>query len=143
VNSYRNILFAVIAIAAAAGFMLGGPSFHTAHITATPASHQTDSTSDTTTSWSHGQDGANANADEHWRKHGGEFSEDHNEHEYENEASNFVHHPPAGSEIKHRANGDTLVYDPDTNTFAVEDRNGEPRTMFKPDRGRAYWDRQH
>jgi len=62
--------------------------------------------------------------------------------EYENEASNFVHHPPTGAEFKHRPNGDTLIYDPATNTFAVEDRRGRPRMMFRPDHGRVYWDRQ-
>ncbi|VTO19500.1 S-type pyocin family protein [Brevundimonas vancanneytii] len=29
-----------------------------------------------------------------------------------------------------------------TNTFAVVDRNGVPRTMFKPDDGPAYWAQQ-
>ena len=38
--------------------------------------------------------------------------------------------------------GDTLFYDPATNTFAVRDSDGEPRTFFRPDNGRAYWDRQ-
>jgi filamentous hemagglutinin len=154
-NSFRNLLFAVVAVAATAGFVLGGPSFQPAHIASPTASDHpgiANSTGDAkhtnpaengASAWSHGRDGADANADEHWRKHGSEFSEDHNAQEYEDEASGFVHHPPPGAEIKHRANGDTLIYDPDTNTFAVEDRNGEPRTMFKPDRGEAYWNKQH
>jgi filamentous hemagglutinin len=92
--------------------------------------------------WSHGAGGTSTNAEEHWEKHGSEFPEDHSASEYESEASNFIHHPPPGAEFKHRPNGDTLIYDPATNTFAVEDSRGRPRTMFKPDRGRAYWDRQ-
>ena len=41
-----------------------------------------------------------------------------------------------------RANGDTLIYQASTNTFAVVARNGTPRTMFKPDDGPAYWAQQ-
>lgn len=96
----------------------------------------------TNIAWGQGADGTSANAEAHWEKHGREFPEDHNAAEYETEASNFVHHPPPGAEFKHRPNGDTQIYDPATNTFAVEDRHGRPRTMFRPDRGRAYWDRQ-
>ena len=28
------------------------------------------------------------------------------------------------------------------NVFAVANKDGAPRTMFKPDEGRAYWDKQ-
>jgi pyocin large subunit-like protein len=175
-TSFRSLLFAVIAVSAVGGFVLGGPSLFSAHTTAaSDDSNIADTASDSNfpahtaattapddsrladtagnagssnnadegaTNWSHGRDGADANADQHWRKHGSEFSEDHTAREYEDEASSFVHHPPPGAEIKHRANGDTLIYDHDSNTFAVENRDGEPRTMFKPDRGKAYWDRQ-
>jgi len=51
----------------------------------------------------------------------------------------FVAHPPAGSETLTRANGDTLIYDPKDNVFAVVTRAGAPRTMFKPDDGATYW----
>ena len=182
-NNFRGLLVAVIALAAVAGFTLGGVSFDApagvsgptatsvddnnspaseprSDESAVARSHGRDDSeaaddhwrkspaheprdSDSGVSWSHGRDGSSANADEHWRKHGAEFSEDHNAREYEDEASNFVHSPPAGAEVKHRANGDTLIYDHDTNTFAVEDSHGNPRTMFKPDRGEAYWNRQH
>jgi len=151
-NNFRGLLIAVIALAAVAGFTLGGVSFQTPAAVSEQAATSADDNSapalqprdnDSAVSWSHGRDGADASAEEHWRKHGSEFSEDHSVREYEDEASRFVHHPPPGAEVKHRANGDTLIYDRDTNTFAVENRNGEPRTMFKPDRGEAYWDRQH
>ena len=92
--------------------------------------------------WSHGRDGAGANAQEHWEKHGSEFPEDHSETDYVREANAFVHHPPAGTLIKHDARGDTLFYQPSTDTFAVMDAQGEPRTFFKPDNGLAYWGRQ-
>ena len=54
----------------------------------------------------------------------------------------FVDHPPAGTQTLTRANGDTLFYDPKGNVFAVASKDGAPRTMFKPDDGQAYWDKQ-
>ncbi len=75
-------------------------------------------------------------------KHGREFPEFHNAQDYEHGAQAFITTPPAGTLTKHRDNGDTLFYDPATNTFAVADRRGEPRTFFRPNNGRAYWDRQ-
>jgi pyocin large subunit-like protein len=92
--------------------------------------------------WSHGPDGPQANAEEHWEKHGGEFRELHSEQDYVNAANAFVHHPPPGTQIKRDARGDVLFYQPSTDTFAVMDARGEPRTFFKPDNGMAYWSRQ-
>jgi len=92
--------------------------------------------------WSHGHDGATRNAEEHWLKHGRDFPEFHDAAEYERGALAFLHHPPPGTLVKHRFNGDTLLYDPATNTFAVEDSDGEPRTFFRPNNGRRYWQRQ-
>ena len=54
----------------------------------------------------------------------------------------FTENPPAGVQKIKRANGDTLLYDPKDNIFAVVTRTGAPRTMFKPDDGLAYWERQ-
>jgi pyocin large subunit-like protein len=51
----------------------------------------------------------------------------------------FVTHPPAGAQTLTRANGDTLIYDPKANVFAVVTKAGAPRTMFKPDDGATYW----
>lgn len=56
-------------------------------------------------------------------------------------AHDFVSSPPKGSRTYKRANGDTLIYDPASNVFAVVTRDGAPRTMFKPDDGPAYWER--
>lgn len=160
--SFRNLVLIVVAISAAMGFVLGGASFHSGRISGTdtsdgtavpdgsdnlPATAAEETTSNSSdsggTHWSHGRDGSDVNAQEHWLKHGRDFSADHNEREYADDAQSFVDHPPSDAEIKHRSNGDTLIYDPDTNIFAVENRDGELRTIFKPDRGRAYWDRQH
>jgi pyocin large subunit-like protein len=54
----------------------------------------------------------------------------------------FVGHPPAGAETLKRSNGDTLIYDPKGNVFAVVTKSGAPRTMFKPDDGEVYWTQQ-
>ncbi len=54
----------------------------------------------------------------------------------------FVSDPPKGSETLKRANGDTLIYDPKGNVFAVVSKAGAPRAMFKPDDGPTYWETQ-
>ncbi|MNI17329.1 hypothetical protein D3C73_706970 [compost metagenome] len=54
----------------------------------------------------------------------------------------FTQAAPRGTETVKRANGDTLYYQASSNTFAVTDRDGVPRTMFKPDDGPAYWAQQ-
>lgn len=56
------------------------------------------------------------------------------------QAHAFVTDPPAGAATLTRTNGDTLIYDPKANIFAVATREGAPRTMFKPDEGPAYWE---
>ena len=54
----------------------------------------------------------------------------------------FVGHPPKGTLTLTRKNGDILFYDPKGNIFAVSNKEGAPRTMFKPDEGMAYWEKQ-
>lgn len=54
----------------------------------------------------------------------------------------FTTRPPMGTETATRPNGDTLLYQASTNTFAVVARDGTPRTMFKPDDGPTYWAEQ-
>jgi pyocin large subunit-like protein len=62
--------------------------------------------------------------------------------EYVQKAHAFVGHPPKGTQTLTRKNGDTLYYDPKGNVFAVANKEGAPRTMFKPDDGEAYWEKQ-
>ena len=62
--------------------------------------------------------------------------------EYLDKVRIFTTRPPAGTERVERANGDVLLYQASTNTFAVVARDGAPRTMFKPDEGAAYWAEQ-
>ena len=62
--------------------------------------------------------------------------------QYVQKAHAFVGHPPKGTLTLTRKNGDTLYYDPKGNIFAVANKEGAPRTMFKPDDGMAYWEKQ-
>jgi pyocin large subunit-like protein len=62
--------------------------------------------------------------------------------DYVEAAHRFVADPPKGVETLKRANGDTLIYDPGGNVFAVVSREGAPRALFKPDDGAAYWEVQ-
>ncbi len=43
---------------------------------------------------------------------------------------------------KTRTNGDKLFYHPKSNTFAVQNQQGVPKTMFKPNDGMQYWNAQ-
>jgi hypothetical protein len=82
------------------------------------------------------------NAGAHWSKHGGEFPEFKNTSQYVDGAQNFVTNPPATVLTKTRPNGDVLLYDPVSNTFAVKNSAGAPRTMFRPTDGINYWNKQ-
>jgi filamentous hemagglutinin len=126
-----------VVIAAVVGGVFAGKDFGFA-----PKQEFASTQSSENTVWSHGHDGANANAEGHWEKHGREFPEFHSAQDYERGAQTFIATPPQGTLTKRRTNGDTLFYNPATNTFAVADRRGEPRTFFRPNNGRAYWDRQ-
>jgi uncharacterized lipoprotein NlpE involved in copper resistance len=62
--------------------------------------------------------------------------------DYAAKVNAFVSKPPAGAKTATRGNGDKLFYDPASNTFAVVNRRGLPKTMFKPDDGATYWQQQ-
>jgi hypothetical protein len=85
--------------------------------------------------------GAEDNAQYQFGKNGADFgaaSED----DYITKVHAFVESPPASAETLNRKNGDRLIYDARTNTFAVVTKDGAPRTMFKPRDGAAYWAQQ-
>ena len=73
------------------------------------------------------------NASEHWARHGAEFPDLSNATQYVEVAQKFVTNPPSSVLTKTRSNGDTVLYDPVSNVFAVKNSAGSPRTMFKPD----------
>ncbi|WKV50955.1 VENN motif pre-toxin domain-containing protein [Dickeya fangzhongdai] len=83
-----------------------------------------------------------SNAYGHWEKHKAEFPEYQNSKQYVDAAHDFMRNPPEGTLTKTRPNGDTLYYNPKTNTFASKDVSGVPRTMFKPEKGMEYWSKQ-
>ena len=62
--------------------------------------------------------------------------------EYLDKVQAFTRRPPAGTDRVERPNGDVLLYQASTNTFAVVSRDGVAKTMFKPRDGAAYWAEQ-
>ena len=79
------------------------------------------------------------NAYGHWIKHGSDFPQYQNAKQYAQGANDFVKNPPTGTLTKTK-NGDTMYYHPQSNTYVVTNSNGEVKTMFKPTRGKAYFD---
>jgi hypothetical protein len=84
---------------------------------------------------------AQENADYHFKRDGeavGATSEE----DFLAKVHAFVDNPPKGVQTLTRSNGDKLMYDPKANLFAVVDKDGAPRTLFKPRDGDAYWAQQ-
>jgi pyocin large subunit-like protein len=84
---------------------------------------------------------AQENADYHFKRDGdavGATSED----DFLTKVHAFVDSPPKGTETLTRSNGDKLMYDAKANLFAVVDKDGAPRTLFKPRDGASYWAQQ-
>jgi RHS repeat-associated protein len=73
------------------------------------------------------------NAYGHYKKHGHEFDDVQNAKQYVEKTHGFVSSPPPGTLTKKRANGETVLFEPSTDTFAVVTKDGAPKTMFKPD----------
>ena len=84
---------------------------------------------------------AEENAQYQFGKNGADFGA-RNEDDYVTRVHAFIDNPPAGAETLNRRNGDRLIYDAHSNTFAVVTKDGAPRTMFKPREGAAYWAQQ-
>jgi hypothetical protein len=84
---------------------------------------------------------AEENAQRHFERDGADFDAADVD-AYVKKAHAFISKPPKAAETLKRANGDLLIYDGDSNTFAVATRAGAPRTMFKPRDGAAYWEQQ-
>jgi len=84
---------------------------------------------------------AQENADYQFGRNGRDFGAL-TEADYVAKAHAFVDSPPSDVQRVQRTNGDSLLYDPRTNTFVVVSQAGAPRTMFKPRGGGAYWKAQ-
>ena len=76
-----------------------------------------------------------------YRRNGADFGAGSAE-DYLDKVTAFTAKPPRDAETVKRPNGDTLIYQASTNTFAVVARDGTPRTMFKPTTGADYWAEQ-
>ena len=85
---------------------------------------------------------AEENAMEHWIKHSDEFPEFKDLNQYIDATQNFITNPPNGTLIKTRNNGDIIYYDQLNNIFAIKNKDGAPKTMFKPKERKDYFDRQ-
>jgi len=81
------------------------------------------------------------NADYQFGKNGKDFDAT-TEAAYVAKVHAFIDSPPSNVEKIERSNGDALLYDAKTNTFAVVSKTGAPRTMFKPRDGANYWREQ-
>jgi pyocin large subunit-like protein len=81
------------------------------------------------------------NADYHFKRDADVFGST-TEDDFLTKVHAFIDRPPQGVLVLTRSNGDRLMYDPKGNIFAVADKDGAPRTLFKPKDGQAYWDKQ-
>ena len=82
------------------------------------------------------------NLHSHWQKHGAEFPEFKSEEEYGRFAVEFYRNPPRHVLKKFRGDGERLQYDEKRNIFTAATKDGIIKTMFRPDRGIRYWERQ-
>lgn len=121
---YSNAVYTTGSSASASGRESEAPLFHGKPLWAANKKHT-----------------AQENADYHYKRDGealGATSED----DFLAKVHAFVDNPPKGAETLTRSNGDKLIYDPKANLFAVVDKDGAPRTLFKPRDGAAYWSQQ-
>jgi pyocin large subunit-like protein len=84
---------------------------------------------------------AEENANYQFQRDGADFGA-RNLDDFVAKAHAFTASPPKDALTLTRSNGDKLLYDPKLNIFAVVTKDGAPRTMFKPQAGKAYWDQQ-
>jgi len=140
-----------LADSAPAGEDTRGPARYSTAVytTSTPAARRDDGAREADTPLFHGKPlwaankkhTAQENADYHYKRDGeavGATSEE----DFLAKVHAFVDSPPRGVQTLTRSNGDRLMYDPKANLFAVVDKDGAPRTLFKPRDGTAYWAQQ-
>ncbi len=86
--------------------------------------------------WSPGKIGDPArNALGHWKKHNHEFPEFRNAKEYVEGAWRFIRNPPPGTLSKPSSlrAGETVLYNPTSNTLLIRGVDGAPKSMYRPD----------
>ncbi|MEL6926879.1 MAG: hypothetical protein AAFO94_22760, partial [Bacteroidota bacterium] len=72
------------------------------------------------------------NAKQKYAKHKGAFPELKSLQLYINAANQMIRKPPAGTREKKMSNGDKILYDERSNVITVSDKDGLPKTMFRP-----------
>ena len=82
---------------------------------------------------------AEENAEYQFEQHGEEFGAKDVE-DFVRKVHDFAR--KTGTERFERTNGDVLLYDAKANVFAVYNKDGAPKTMFKPREGASYWTEQ-
>lgn len=86
--------------------------------------------------WSSGKIGDHArNALGHWNKHNHEFPEFRNAKEYVEGDWRFMRNPPPGTLSKQSSvrAGETVFYNPTSNTLVIRGVDGAPKSMYRPD----------
>lgn len=83
-----------------------------------------------------------SNLERHWEKHHAEFPEFKSQEEYAEAAVNYFKKPPKEILTKRNDDGDYLFFHPPTKTFGVATEDGAIKTMFRPNAGIKYWERQ-
>ncbi|SFD17164.1 hypothetical protein [Ruminococcus albus] len=78
--------------------------------------------------------------DQHYEKHGIDMGFA-NADDYRKAASDVVNNPTALHKTE-KEDGDDVYYIEETNEFVIVSKDGYLRTYFKPDKGKAYYDRQ-
>lgn len=73
------------------------------------------------------------NAQHHFDKHGKEFPEFKSSLEYVKFTHEFMINPPDGTLHHVKYNGDQYFYHPETEIYGVMNRDGVPKTLFRPD----------
>ena len=79
--------------------------------------------------------------DEHYKKHSAEFG-DITQAEYLTLANELIRSGSANVLHKTESDGDKLYFDKETGYFAVLSKDGYIRTLFVPDSGIKYWEKQ-
>ncbi len=105
----------------------------------TDAPNKTDRPAEATNNWN----GGKKNAISHYNKHKNDFPQYKNVAEYQQATLAFLKKNPSEDvRVKELGDGKKIVYESSTNTFGVRNGNGKPSTMFKPDAGESYFNKQ-
>ncbi|MFK8035291.1 MAG: hypothetical protein AB8B94_14210 [Hyphomicrobiales bacterium] len=93
--------------------------------------------------WTNGEvKNAKKNLNIHYLKHRKDFSTISSQRQYREAALRFTKTPPKGTQMYIRKNGDRVYYQKKTNTFAITNSRGTPRTLFKPTEKEAYFKKE-